>query len=145
MDTGLLHLHNLLRWVILVLLLVSIFQAYSKKPALAKTSLFLMISAHTMLLIGLYQWLAGRYGIISTGFMPDAGGEGSKGFYRFFQLEHPLTMIVAVVLITIARKKSKIPDYKKVLRLLLVALILILIRVPWPFLKDVGRPWFPGM
>ena len=29
MDTGLLHLHNLLRWVILILLLVSIVKAYS--------------------------------------------------------------------------------------------------------------------
>jgi len=145
MDSGLLHLHNLLRWVILILLLFSIFQAYSKKESLAKTSLFLMISAHTMLLIGLYQWLAGRYGIISTGFMPDSAGEQSKGFYRFFQIEHPLTMIVSVVLITIARGKAKVKDYKKATRLLVIALILILIRVPWPFLKEVGRPWFPGM
>jgi hypothetical protein len=29
MDTGLLHLHNFMRWVILVLLLVSIYKAYS--------------------------------------------------------------------------------------------------------------------
>ncbi len=145
MDSGLLHLHNMLRWVILILLLVSIFQAYSKKESIAKTSLFLMISAHTMLLIGLYQWLAGRYGIISTSFMPNDAADHSKGFYRFFQVEHPLTMIVAVVLITLARAKAKIPDYKKVTRFLVIALILILIRVPWPFLKDIGRPLFPGM
>jgi len=144
MDSGLLHLHNLLRWVILILLLVSIFQAYSKKESLAKTSLFLMISAHTMLLIGLYQWLAGRYGLF-TADLPEGVSMMKDKFYRFFQLEHPLTMIIAVVLITLARGRAKVLNYKKAGQFLLIALILILIRVPWPFLKDVGRPWFPGM
>lgn len=145
MANGLLHLHSMLRWVILILLLVSLYQAITKKESIAKTSLFLMISAHIMLLIGLYQWLMGRYGIISTSIMPDDPTGLSKGFYRFFQFEHPLTMIVAVVLITLARSKAKVQDYKKVTRFLVIALILILIRVPWPFLKDVGRPLFPGM
>jgi hypothetical protein len=144
MDNGLLHLHNLLRWVILILLLVSLFQAFTKKESLAKTSLFLMISAHTMLLIGLYQWLAGRYGLF-TADLPEGVSMMKDKFYRFFQLEHPLTMIIAVVLITLARGKAKVQDYSKVFRFLLIALILILIRVPWPFLKDVGRPWFPGI
>jgi hypothetical protein len=144
MDNGLLHLHNLLRWVILILLLVSLFQAFTKKESLAKTSLFLMISAHTMLLIGLYQWLAGRYGLF-TADLPEGVSMMKDKFYRFFQLEHPLTMIIAVVLITLARGKAKIQDYSKAFRFLLIALILILIRVPWPFFKEVGRPWFPGM
>jgi hypothetical protein len=144
MDAGLLHLHNLLRWVILILLLVSLFQAFTKNKGLAKTSLFLMISAHTMLLIGLYQWLAGRYGLF-TADLPEGVSMMKDKFYRFFQLEHPLTMILAVVLITLARGKAKVMDYSKVFRFLLIALILILIRVPWPFFKEVGRPWFPGM
>ena len=144
MDGGLLHLHNLLRWVILILLLVSLVQAFTKNKGLAKTSLFLMIAAHTMLLIGLYQWLAGRYGLI-TADMPEGVSMMKDKFYRFFQLEHPLTMIIAVVLITLAKGKAKVQDYSKAFRFLLIALILILIRVPWPFFKEVGRPWFPGM
>ncbi len=144
MDTGLLHLHNLLRWVILVLLLVSVFQAYTKKAALAKTSLFLMISAHTMLLIGLYQWLAGRYGLFTTQ-MPEGVSMMKDKFYRFFQMEHPVMMILSVVLITIARKKAKILDYKKASVFLLLALLLILAAMPWPFRDVVGRAWFPGM
>lgn len=145
MANGLLHLHSMLRWVILILLLVSLYQAITKKESLAKTSLFLMISAHTMLLIGLYQWLMGRYGILSAGMMPEDASGLSKGYYRFFQIEHPLTMILAVILLTIARGKAKVQDYKKTTRLLAIALVLILIRVPWPILKDVGRPLFPGM
>ena len=59
MEAGLLHLHNALRWVILILLLLSLLQAFGKKDSLKSTSLWLMIGAHTMLLIGLYQMIAG--------------------------------------------------------------------------------------
>ena len=66
MDTGLLHLHNLLRWVIIILLLLSIFKAYSgwqqKKIFSAgdrRVWLFTLIAAHITLLLGLYQWLWG--------------------------------------------------------------------------------------
>jgi hypothetical protein len=57
MYTGLLHLHNLLRWVILILLLVAIIKAFmgmnGKKPFTPgdrKVGLFLMIAAHITLL-----------------------------------------------------------------------------------------------
>ena len=56
MSTGLLHLHNLLRWVILILLVIAIFQALTKKDGLVKSSLFLMITAHITLLLGLFQY-----------------------------------------------------------------------------------------
>ena len=57
-----LHLHNVLRWVILILLLVTLYQAFAKKESIRSSSLWLMIAAHTMLLIGLYQVIAGRFG-----------------------------------------------------------------------------------
>jgi hypothetical protein len=145
MDQGLLHLHSLLRWIILLLLLVVIFQAASKKPAIQKTSLWLLISAHIMLVIGLYQVIAGKhYGIIHG--IPEGVSLMKNKFYRFFIVEHPLMMIIAIVLITIARKKAKALNYKSVTWLLVVALLLILAAVPWPF-RDIGegRPWFPGM
>jgi hypothetical protein len=72
MDTGLVHLHNILRWVILVLLLLSVVKSYSgwkSKKSFTdgdrKTWLFTMIAAHTTLILGLYQWLAGRMGMIT--------------------------------------------------------------------------------
>jgi hypothetical protein len=144
MDTGLLHLHNILRWVILILLLVTAFQAFTKKEAVAKTSLFLMIAAHTMLLIGLYQWIAGRYGLIKP--LPEGISMMKDKTYRFFQLEHPLMMIISIVLITIARKKAKLLQYKKVTGFVLAALFLILAAVPWPFRDEaIRRALFPGM
>ena len=144
MDTGLLHLHNILRWIILLLLLVTLFQAFSKKEAIRKTSLWLLISAHVMFLIGLYQVIAGRYGIIK-GLPPGVDlMKGENGFYRFYWIEHPLMMIVAIILITIARRKAKALNYKATGWLLLIALILILAAVPWPFRETVGRHLFPG-
>ena len=145
METGLLHLHSVLRWIILLLLLVCLIQAFSKNTALRKTSLWLLISAHLMLLIGLYQLIAGRYGIMNG--LPGGIELMKDKFYRFFWVEHPLMMIIAIILITVARGNAKRLNYKGTVWLLLVALLLILAAVPWPFREIVGegRTWFPGM
>ena len=145
METGMLHLHSILRWIILLLLLVCLLQAMSKSPAVRKTSLWLLISAHLMLIVGLYQVIAGRYGIMKG--LP-AGVELMKDkFYRFFWIEHPVLMLLAIILITVARGKAKNLNYKSVTWLLIIALLAILVAVPWPF-RDIvgnGRTWFPGM
>ncbi len=156
MQTGLLHLHNLMRWVILLLLIYSILKAYagfkSKKAFDAgdkKIWLFTMISAHITLLLGLYQVALGRYGIFSYTVL-----EGTKvmkdRFLRFFWVEHPLMMIIAIVLITLGYGMSKksLPDeekYKKAFIYFLIALLVILAGIPWPFREIIGRPYFPGI
>jgi hypothetical protein len=142
MDTGLLHLHNILRWIILLFLLVTLYQAFSKKEAIRKTSLWLLISAHIMFLIGLYQVIAGRYGI--TKGLPEGVELMKDSFYRFYWIEHPFSMIVAIILITISRRKAKNLNYKATGWLLVIALLFILAAIPWPFRDIVGRPWFPG-
>ena len=145
METGMLHLHSILRWIILLLLLVCLLQAISKSTAVRKTSLWLLISAHLMLIVGIYQVFFGRYGINKG--LP-AGVELMKDkFYRFFWVEHPLMMIIAIILITVARGKAKNLNYKSVTWLLIIALLAILAAVPWPFREIVGegRTWFPGM
>jgi len=144
MATGLLHLHNALRWVILILLLISLFQAFAKKESVQKWSLFLMIAAHTMLLVGLYQWIAGRYGI-AKGLPENVPSLMKDKFYRFYWIEHPISMILAVVLITIARRKAKALQYGKVVGFLVAAVILLAVAVPWPFRNEViARGLFPG-
>lgn len=143
METGLLHLHNILRWLILLFLLITLFQAFSKNPGIRKTSLWLMICAHITLLIGLYQVIAGPIGYLKG--LPEGVELMKDKFYRFYWIEHPVSMIISIVLITIARRKSKDLNYKAVTILLVLALIFILAAVPWPFRELVGRPWFPGM
>jgi phosphoglycerol transferase MdoB-like AlkP superfamily enzyme len=155
MQTGLVHLHNLLRWIILILLLVSIFKSYtgysSKKQFAAgdkKIWLFTMIASHITLLLGLYQWTFGTLGLF-TGPNQSFGEVMKNPTTRFFQVEHPVMMILAIVFITLAHgmAKKSVDDttkYKKAFRYFLIALLLILVAVPWPF-RDVARPWFPGM
>lgn len=143
METGLLHLHNILRWLILLFLLITLFQAFSKNPGIRKTSLWLMICAHITLLIGLYQVISGPFGYLKG--LPEGVELMKDKFYRFYWVEHPVSMIISIVLITIARRKSKDLNYKAVTILLVIALIFILAAVPWPFRELVGRPWFPGM
>ncbi len=155
MYTGLLHLHSILRWIILILLLVAIYRHYTGMTKRAgytatdrKVDLFLMISAHVTLLIGLYQWVAGPWGlklIQAKGF-----GEVMKSTAeRFFAVEHLLGMFIAIALITVGRSKGKIAtagtaEHKKAFGLFVAALILILLLVPWPFREELGRGWFAG-
>ncbi|MBL7741005.1 MAG: hypothetical protein JNK14_17415 [Chitinophagaceae bacterium] len=145
METGMLHLHSVLRWVIILLLLITLFGAIAKKTSIRSSSLWLLIASHTMLLIGLYQLIAGRFGIMKG--LPQGVELMGDGFYRFFWVEHPLLMIIAIGLITVARGKAKALNYRATAWLLFIALILILAAVPWPFRGVVGdgRTWFPGM
>jgi hypothetical protein len=155
MDTGLLHLHSLLRWIILVLLILSIYRAFmgwkNKKifsPGDRRIWLFTMIAAHITLVLGLYQWLWGPHGMLKN---PSPGGGIMKDKYsRFFWVEHPTFMILAIIMITLGygMAKKNIPDevkYRRALWLFIVALLFILVAIPWPFRQIIGRPWFPGM
>jgi hypothetical protein len=151
----LLLLHSLLRWVILLLLLIAIWRSYTGmrtgRPytsADKKSGLFLLIASHTTLLIGLYQWIVGPWGlknIQNLGF----GAVMKDPVYRFYGVEHMTGMIIAIVLITIGRGASKknIPDqakHKKAFWFFFIALIIIVASIPWPFRVGIGRPLLPG-
>ena len=144
MYNGLLHLHNVLRWVILILLLVAIFQTLTKNQGIKKSSLWLMITAHITLLIGFYQWFTGGLGLHM---IQDKGfGEVMKdSVSRFWAVEHFAGMLIAIILITMARGKAKVFNYKAATWLYIIALLIILAIIPWPFREGIGRPWFPGM
>lgn len=148
MYTGLLYLHSFLRWVILLLLVISILMSLAgmtgKKPfstGQKKIGLFLLISAHIELLVGLYQWIFGPWGVKRLGDI------GTDRVARFYGVEHITMMIIAIVLITIGRGVSKknIADAAKQKRtfwFFLLALVIILASIPWPFRAGIARPWF---
>ena len=146
----LLQVHSILRWVILILLLLSIVKSFigwinyqELREGDVKLWLFTMISAHTTLLIGLLILFFGRYGILSTG-LPDGVRLMQDKFYRFFWVEHPAGMLIATILITlgrgIAKKQIAGPlKYKRAFWFFLLALIIILATIPWPGREIVGR------
>ncbi len=157
MDKALLDLHSLLRWVILALLILSIVKAYTGwhnqrafTPADRRVWLFTLIASHITLLIGLYQWLWGRYGFLKIT-VPQGESVMTNSFFRFFWVEHPLFMLLAVALITLGNgmAKKNLPDtakFKRAFWLFVVALLMILVAIPWPFrASGIGRSLLPGM
>jgi cation transport ATPase len=148
MLTGLLHVHSLLRYVLLILLLISIVKAFSgwlgKKPftdGTRKLGLFTLISAHLQLVIGLALYFMNGW--------QNVLGDMENRVNRFFSMEHSLMMILAIALITIgysSSKKGKTDEakYKRIAIFFLAALIIIFLMIPWPW-KELGRGWMPGM
>lgn len=146
MLQGLIHLHNALRWVILILLLISLIQAFTKNGGIQKTSLWLLIAAHITLILGLFQYFNSQ--VVGFHLIEIKGGFGEvmkDSFARFWVVEHITAMIIAIALITVARGKAKTLNFNAAKWLYLVALILLLAAIPWPFREGIGRPWFPGM
>lgn len=156
MYTGMMHMHSFLRWVILLLAVIAIVRSIAgmtgNKPFTAgdkKTGLFLMISCDIMLLIGIYLWISretvwGLNSIQSLGM----GEVMQQPVARFFAVEHLLSMTIAIALVHVGKSfaKKNISDLTKHKRTLLfygLALLIILISIPWPFREvGAGRGWF---
>ncbi|MBN8835763.1 MAG: hypothetical protein J0I09_00745 [Sphingobacteriia bacterium] len=155
MYAGLLGLHSLLRWIILILLIVNIINSLveANEPYTIKDkkwNLRLLIVMHINFLIGLYQYFFGPKGFIffrdKVNF-PDTATIMHTPYYRFWGVEHITGMLIAVVLITISRRVAKNDQLaagvknKKLAWLYILSLIIILASIPWPF-RELGAPWF---
>ena len=145
MYNGLLHAHSGLRWVALILLIYSVFNAFSKRKdgdftdGDRKLTLFTMISAHLQLVFGLVLYFISDKVSFSEGFMKNS-------VLRFYAMEHILLMLIAIVLITIGyfkvKKSTESSDkFKRILIFFGIALVLIIAAIPWPF-RDLGAAWF---
>jgi hypothetical protein len=151
----LLQFHSVLRWIILILLLFAFYKNFADRqraftPTHQKLGLILMICADIMLLVGLYQWIRGPWGlknIQAVGFKEIMG----NSYARFYAIEHTTGMLLAIILIHLGYSygKKSVPDPQKHKRVLLyfgLALLIILISIPWPFRTvGAGRHWFPGI
>lgn len=141
MYTGLKHLHSY--WAYLVLLIVflatinALVKFFGKKPYESKDfriSLFALIVSHLQLLIGLAIYFVSPY---FSAFKNQGMGEIMKDSnLRLYLIEHPITMILAIVFITMGYSKHKKelssrPKFKKLAIFYTLAFILILSRIPW--------------
>lgn len=93
-----------------------------------KVSLFGLIGTHIQLLIGLILYFVSELGL--------KGFNMTNPELRKTSLEHPLTILIAVALITIGwSKHKKIDDsnakFKTIMTFYGLGLILILSRIPW--------------
>ena len=133
MSTGLLHLHHYLPFLFFIVLLISIVRTCPLNKTLnTKKDIFLtltLIFAHIQLVIGLVL-------LIPLATVVDWGVVMGNSDVRFTLIEHPLTMLVAVVLITVGKVKAKkVEDNTKANKTIFwyftVAFILIVLRTPW--------------
>ena len=128
---GFAYLELALITLFVVALLTTMF-GYSGKvnKFLKKTTLFTMIFFHVQFLVGLCLLF-----IFSPGFKAalDSGTLMKDAYSRQTFIEHPFSMLIAAVLMTIVNKKLKTAD-KLTIRLMslgLVALALFVFAFPW--------------
>ena len=134
MYIGLLHTHSFLRYAVLLLLVVvvakSLVGLLNKKPfdrGDEKLTIWLMIGTHIQLLVGICLFFISPLVKFSGETMKDA-------VTRYWTVEHSFIMIIAVVLITLARTTSKKmtedkAKHKRVFIMSSLALILILLAI----------------
>ncbi|SEA48691.1 hypothetical protein [Psychroflexus halocasei] len=134
-------LHSYWAYLVLLILILATFNAIiktlSKSPYGAKDfriSLFTLIVSHIQLLIGIVLYFVSPY---FSAFSEQGMGEVMKNSgLRLYLVEHPLTMIIAIVLITMgySKHKKKLSSTKKFRMIAIfyaLALILMLSRIPW--------------
>ncbi len=134
MYTGLLHTHSLLRYLVLIFLLVVIvnsFLGFSNKKAFGKMDnmlgLTLFSVTHTQFLVGVLLFFVSPFVQFSGAAMKDPA-------LRYWTTEHSLIMLIAIVMITLARitAKKMSDDTAKHKRMLIfnsIALVLILLAI----------------
>lgn len=145
----LLVLHNLIRWLILIFAFWTVISAIgglaSKREYTAndsRSNFFFMLGMDIQLLLGLILYFANGW----FESLKHIGESMKDPMLRFFTIEHSVTMIIAWILVHAGRvsvKKATTSQakFKKSLLFFGIALLLILISIPWPFREAVTRPW----
>lgn len=138
MYTGFQHLHSGLAYIVLAILIVVFIYVFinyinnkSFTERVRKASLVGLIAAHIQLLIGLVLYFISPKGIFN--FSGEAMGDAMS---RLYMLEHPLTMIIGIILITVGYSKAKKGEHdagrhKNILIYYGLGLFLMLLRIPW--------------
>ncbi len=126
--------------VVLVLIIASInalIGFFSKRDYNAndfRISLFTLIVSHIQLLIGIVLFFVAPYfQVLLNSGMGEVMGDSTL---RLYIMEHPLMMIIAVVLITIGYSKHKKkltsrPKFKMLAIFYTLGLLFVLSRIPW--------------
>jgi len=138
MYTGLKHLHSFLAYLLLAAILFSIVYVIiqfvkqgSFTEKVRKITLIGFIAAHLQLLIGIILYVLSPVGLAHF-----SGEAMQNSLSRLYILEHPLTMIIGIVLITVGYIKAKKPGddarrFKTIIIFYTLGLAIILLRIPW--------------
>lgn len=150
MYTGLLHTHSILRWIVLFLAvwvvvkyLIGWLGKNNFTRADDKLGLFFIIGMHSQLLIGLLLYFF--FSPITKAFFEADGAMGIREL-RYWGVEHILGMVVAIALTQVGRTMSKRSlshelKFKRGFIFYGLALFIMLLMIPWPWMEVIGRPF----
>lgn len=141
MYTGFLHLHDVLRWLLLVSLAVTLVKYlagwFGNQPWKKTDNILGIVFTSLMdlqLLTGLvlYFFLSP----VTKLAMSDFGAAMKNADLRFYAVEHFAMMLIAVVLVHIGRAKSKKAKtdqgkFKIASIFFLIALVIMIAAIPW--------------
>jgi len=144
-----LSLHSLLRWGVVITGLLVLQQgvtglmAGGELGSLGKrVQLLFLMCVDTQLLLGILLWMTSP--TVSSA-RSDMGATMKDPEARYFVVEHGAMMLLAVVVVHIGRVAAKRAQgvragHMRTAIYAAVALALIALRTPWPFMEP-GRPW----
>ncbi len=141
MYTGFLHLHDALRWLVLLSLVITLIkytvgwlgsQRWQKTDNLLGIVFTSLMDLQLLTGLVLYFFLSP----ITKLAMSDFGAAMKNADLRFYAVEHFAMMLIAVVLVHIGRAKSKkaktdTAKFKTATIFFLIALVVILAAIPW--------------
>jgi hypothetical protein len=143
--SALLFLHSLLRWLVLVAGIATVVGAVRKKASPAFVAFAGLLDMQLVVGLVMYFTVSPQTKIALGNF----GAAMKDSELRFWAVEHPTMMILALVLVHVGRVMSKrAKDDAKRNRLTLVfsgiALAILLVAIPWPF-SHHARPLLPSL
>lgn len=125
---------ELLLVALFIIALLSVIFGYSGKISkfLRKTTLFVMIFFHVQFLIGIVM-LLGTSSFLDTIKTIGMGGLMKNSELRFTFIEHPFSMLLAAILMTVVNKKVKTREVMStgIMILAIIALILFFYAIPY--------------
>ena len=141
MYTGLLHTHNIFRWLVLIVLVSAIIFAFAgwlgkrewkKRDNLLGLLLTIFMDIQFLVGITLYAFISP----ITKAAFADFGAAMKNPELRFYAVEHILIMVIALVLIHLGRaksKKGKVPwkEHRIAAIFYTIGLLLILAAIQW--------------
>lgn len=143
-------LHGVIRWAVVVFgvwvlfsSLSGVMTARTYTKADNKANFFFMLVCDIQLLLGLILYFTNSW----FDRLKDIKNLDANS--RFFAMEHMALMIIAWILVhigraSVTRTTTDRGKHKRVLIFFGIAILLILISIPWPFRETVARPLLRG-
>jgi uncharacterized membrane protein YozB (DUF420 family) len=136
-----LAVHNILRWVALILLVVALVRALwgwlgnrDWTPTDRKVGMFYSVSLDVQLLLGLLLYFV--LSPITTSGLRNFGAVMENVDLRFFVIEHSIMMVLAVIfahigVVSARRAEESISKYRRTVLWFSLSLVAILVGMPW--------------